>query len=1263
MNLSAVIILITQNRLMISFRNVVGVVFSICFMCSGSINGQSKFEKGWQSLNETKIEEATGHFESALKNPLLKEKSLLCLTLLNSQLGKEEQASKYFNEFFDNSSDPYPELYSMWFENGVTGKTGKKNQYQLDLLKKIAKDDRNIGKLDAGTQYRLGFHYVMSFDKVNAAKHFDNIQHIDSWMMLGPFDNVVNSGYDKDFDVVSHPEAVAKFNSKYGGEISWFEPPLKSQDGYMFQGTYFLSNNSIVYAQTFIESPNEQEVILNFGYSGSMKFWINDSLIYRNPDHRITEMDYFRFNCTLNKGHNRLLVQLGDYDETLPNFTMRITDSSHNSLSLPRSNKPQQYQKGISNVERIPYFAIAKLEEKAKEDVLYKILLAMAYKRSNELDKAEAILLAAYEKEPRNFFVLRSLVLHYDKSSDNTNQNKFYELFAENYPNDINVLQNKIDEFIKEKDKKKTKEYIGIYLSKYYDPYEELSFDLNLAGLENNNEEILLLYDSIYRQYPDDYTAVVNQYSVEKSHYSNPVKANEILKKYLVDNYDSDIVSELARNFVKEGKIDSALVLLQKQIDLVPYGIETYSNIVNLLSRQSKYDEAIEVCKTIIENRPSDYNTLHDLAILNNILNNKKLAISYYEEALNHFPFSFEINEKIRELKGLKRAVDLVPNLAPSDIIKEYESNFTPKTKQSYDVVVNSKYLFVFNSKASARIYRYILKINDEDAIKKWQRVDFSPPINMDVYINDVEVIKKNGNRILAERNDNEVVFTNLELGDYIYVSYSEKQVNGGKSAMFISDSYSLNSYSPTYSTEYNLYLEDDLKFINTVTIEACSPEVSKEEGFTKYQWIKHSPATIKAELNSLPFSDLSQIVHVSLDYSWKDIVQWYSDLSGFQAKPDFTIKKIANELFDGKHYSDDEKFQVIYDFVLTNIQYSSIDFRQSGHIPQKASTVYHTRLGDCKDVSTLYVSLARAAGLQANLVLINTSNNGKKDVLLPSLNFNHCIVKVYLKDGYKYLELTDRNLPYGYLYNYHNGAAILEIPINNISEIIGLEYLKTNANYNTEVIRNTSIKVDEDSKMRIEKSNIKTGTQAASICKSYYNIDEEARVEKLKGSVSDDFKSHVTIDRIDFKKLKPREDSAQYSYSFTVDNDVLNLGSFKTFKIPFTDVLVRMNIFENTHREHEFDFMSYEDSDYYIESIRVELSEIFSLSEIPKDIYAEYNGCTYDLKFEKINDREIKIDRVYRVNRVNVQPEDFPAFKVFMTQVNDAENTHVLFK
>ena len=1256
-----------NNKLFIFSESLKAIILgTFALLLSNFSFAQSHYQKAWNSLDNANISEAIDYFKAALQEPSTKENALLGLCFLYSQSNKEKEAAKYFKEYFELSKDPYPALYSMWFEEGVVAESGKKKDFQLALLKELEKSKENIGKLDAATQYRLGLHYSMNMDKKKAQKHYDQVKSVEDWLMLGPFDNVMNSGYDKDFGVLENPSKDSKFTSKYGAEISWFDPPLVSADAYTFKGMYFVNNNSIIYAQTFVEAPNDEEILLKFSYSGSLKVWINDQVIYHEPERRRTEMDYFRFKCKLNKGYNRILIQLGDYNESFSNFMLRFTDLDHQPLELKQSNDLQDYQKKLVMAERVPYFVTESLERLAKEnddDFLYKLLLVKAYLRSNELNKAEDILIKAFERAPRNYFVLRSMVLFYDQANETTNQNKYYELFKKNYPLDINILENEIEEN-GDKDKiDEVKEQVKTYLSLYPSRYKKISYDLVLASLEENNQRVLELIDTLFYNFPEDYTAVITKYNIEKSYYSNPTKANKILENFLKNNFSDNILRELAKNYLDDGKIDDVIKLIEGKLELFPYDIDSYKQIVNLLNRQSKYKEAIDVCQIILDNRPSDYATLKDVAVLYKYLNDDETAMKYYQESLRYFPFSFETNEKIRELKGQKKAIDLVEEIDPDEIIEDYEKNFTPSIKKSYDIVTESRSLIIYKSKAQGIVHGYILKMNDENAIENWQNVNFSASNNMRLYIDEAKTIKKNGNKIDAERSGAEVVFTNLEVGDYIFISYFERQTSGGKSSVFISDNHTLNYYVPAYKVNYNLYVENDLAVVDTILNDNMHPEISKVEGFTKYTWAKESPEVLIDEQYTIPFSDIAKRLHVSLDYTWQDIVQWYSDLSSHQAAPDFTIKNIVKDLFDGKDMSDEEKAKMIYDFVCKNIQYSSIDFRQSSYIPQKASKVYHSRLGDCKDVSTLYVSLAREAGIKANMVLINTSNNGKNDVILPSLNFNHCIVKVYLEEGEKFLELTDPNLPYGHLYYYHKDAAILEIPTEEISADIKLSRLDWNPGYKNIVNRKSKVKIDEAFKMHLDYEVIKTGTRAASACQAYYYDDENDVKDKLKQYASSGFKSTLTLKEVNFEILEPRNDTAKYSYSFVVDNDVLKLGSFRTFKVPFTDILIQMNIFEDRERNYEFDYVYYESADQYDETIEIELHENNAIVELPENVHEEYEGIIYDLTFEKLSDQKLKVHRVYTVNRRNIKPEEFLAFKDFMTKVNEAENTHILFK
>ncbi len=131
--------------------------------------------------------------------------------------------------------------------------------------------------------------------------------------------------------------------------------------------------------------------------------------------------------------------------------------------------------------------------------------------------------------------------------------------------------------------------------------------------------------------------------------------------------------------------------------------------------------------------------------------------------------------------------------------------------------------------------------------------------------------------------------------------------------------------------------------------------------------------------------------------------------------KLDNAALKAYNEIFPQgtSNIKQEEIAYKIYKYIGENITYSSLDFRQSGYVPQLPSKTVSTKLGDCKDVSTLFVAMAEKAGLKANLVLVQTNNNGYEALKLPAISFNHCIVKVVIDNKDYFLEITDNFLPF----------------------------------------------------------------------------------------------------------------------------------------------------------------------------------------------------------------------------------------------------------
>lgn len=1235
---------------------------------SHAVIAQDNYQKGWQALNNADLQAAISHFEAASKESTNSQEALLVLSQLYPRVNQSKKAREVFQTFYNEAEDPFVAMYPLYFSEAVTGGQGApKTKKTLSFMESVYKDKRRKGKLDNALDYTMGLHYAMTFDKNGSRKYHNKITNLRDWLCLGPFDNVMNSGFEKDFGVLDNPQKEATFISKYGAPITWFDPPSAQSDGYIFKQSNFRGYNSLVYYQTFINSSQANEVLMKIGYSGSLKVWVNDVLVHSIPEKRSTEMDYYQYKGELPKGYSRLLIQLGDYNTSDANFTIRFTDLEHNPVSFPSTNDLQTYPKGSATFSAVPFFAVEALKSKMGKnpnDLLYPLLLAKSYMRSNEINEAENILIRLHKEYPKNYLLIRNLILLYDKSGNSTEQNRFYELFEKTYPDDMDILSNEIEKHTSQKDKKEFESLITKFDKLYGNEYTRLSYASVLANLNEDYEKVVGYLEDMYEKFPDRYDPVISKYRIEKELYNSPQKANKILEKYLKNHYDYKIINTLSQNYIDEGKRQKSVDLIEKTIDLFDFDIDAYRKLVNIYYKQKNYNKAIQIAENIITIKPSDYETLKDLAVLHNIKGNKEEARRYYKESLKYFPFSFEVNEKLRSLNNQTAVMEMIEKIDPDDAISAYEKGFVAQKKEIYDIVVNNRSFIIFESKAIGSLIEYIVKINDEEAIQQYQSIQFSPGNNFRGFINEAQTIKANGNKIDAERNGGNVTFTQLEIGDYVYVSYSEMQTGGGKSSRFVYDDFNFDSYVPTYRVKYQVFAEEGVDPNFKALNHNLKPEKSSEEGFNIYTWNVENPTPIKNEAFTLPYADLGQTIHVSFGDDWYDIAQWYSDLSEHQARPDYTIETIANQLFEkDKSYTKEEKAKIIYDFVIKNIQYSSLDFRQSSFIPQKASEIYHSRLGDCKDLSTLYSSIARSVGLKSNLVLINTRNNGQNDVVVPSLNFNHCIVKVELDNEPMYLELTDPELPFGHLYYYHHGAAILEIPFEDIQKDIRLTYLKPNKGRPDIITRKTKVVVNLDNSLSFHIDAVKEGTRAAATVNSFYNKDQKDNLDNLQSNIGNRFNSQVIVKNADFSKLEPRATKAIYDYDFTVENELLKVGSFTTLKLPFADVLATIKIFDEEERTHVFDFKYYETTDSYDETIEITIPEGNTFLEIPENLSLEYKGNKYILQFEQLNERTIKVQRVYTTNRENIAPEDFKDFEVFIKKVIEAEKTHLVFK
>ena len=406
-------------------------------------------------------------------------------------------------------------------------------------------------------------------------------------------------------------------------------------------------------------------------------------------------------------------------------------------------------------------------------------------------------------------------------------------------------------------------------------------------------------------------------------------------------------------------------------------------------------------------------------------------------------------------------------------------------------------------------------------------------------------------------------------------------------------------------------------------------------------------------------------VLHITTVPSWKEIADWYSDIVNNKSEEDFEITALYKQLFpdEKKSMAQFQKAKIIYEYIESNIKYSSVSFRQSSYVPQKASSTLTTRLGDCKDLSNLFVTLTHMAGISSQMVLVDTRDNGQKDIMLPGMQFNHCIAKANLDNKNYYIELTDNYLPFTSLPNNLNGAIALEIPSKTVNEKAELIKLKGTTRVRDIVKKLIDITpVDED--LDISVKSIKCGALSSGTREAYQHLDKDKQMKEMEKTVAGSYKNNVRLTDVSFKDLDKLNDSVVYTYNYMVKNEVSEIGSLNTFKISYPDIVASLNSFSADTRDYPVEYWSYEDADNYETIVNIKAPAGKKFVELPTDITLVFKDMKFSLTYSLKSPDKLVVTRKFSNDRQQqVLPADYPAFKSFFEKIVKAEQKFIAYK
>lgn len=1248
-------------------------IFSFLIILSAVFTSAAKenYNKGWEAFSNNQREQARKFFSEAVNDSDSKAEALLSLALLDWHETKDADAFNHFQQFYESSDNPYPYLYAMYslpFMNA----NKVLSDAQLKFYEKIVNDAKMNGTLRAMLCQKLGEDYATRNNFKKANETFSKIGALDQWQVLGAFDNISGSGFDKDWGAVSKATSDNIFKNDVNADVTWYVPSANKPNKWFYFDYYFSLNNVVVYAQTFVNSPVEQEVYLRTGTSGSLKIWVNDAQIATVPEERNCDMDIYPYKATLNQGFNRILVQIGQSEISGANFLMRVTDADANPITnISQTVTYNAYQKSSNQASNqiLPFFAEAFFEEKIKTDsknLLNYLALGETYLRNDKAYEGTHILKEAEKLAPKSSYISYRLSEAYLRAQNQTDYSREIENIKQNDPNSFIALRNKYQEASNASKVDDVQAVIQQIKTLYGESEYTDGMDIRLLGMQRKMDEMIALAKKLYAKYPADAEYMSLCYAVENEVNNNTKAATSILENYNKRYYDSDALQLLSEHYFNLGDADKGLKALQKRIDANPYASGYLFEYAQTLQRMQRYNEALKVLADVKALAPYMASVYNTEGYIYKELKNEEKAKESFRKSIYYGPTSYDSRTQLRLLENKKEVFELFPKKNLDELIASAPSA-SDYPEENAVVVMYENQLVFYPEGAQEHRSEIAIKVLNQSGIEEWKDYSIaynsnSQYLNLDKY----EVIKANGQRVKAETDyAGRVVFTNLEVGDVLHLDYRLQDYHTGAFSKHFDDWVLMQYAMPSLYNGYSILIPKDKKFDYRVKNADFEPTVSDVEDMKLYQWISTNQPAIKDEPYMSPYADVAPTLVFSSIPDWTFVSNWYKDLTAnkITAHSDYVLKATYAEIIKGnENASQLEKAKLFYEYILSNITYSNVPFMQGNFIPQKASRTIITRLGDCKDVSTLFVALCREADIKANLVLLSSREYGNNILALPTNNFNHCIAQLEVDGKLYYLELTDGKLPFGATLDSDLQSNILPIPYKN--EQIGTELLKMDMPFRmkNELLRKSNVIIDKND-LNISVNSVRTGQLASYYRHQYADVGTEDRLKNINQIVADDWNTPVKVSDFKLINIDNLKDSVLYSYTIDAKGALQDVAGMKIFKLPWSDAFNSTALIALDERKYPLQFWSYLYLDTENEEMNITLSKGTSFVESPKNVKLSCSVADYELNFNVKPNGEITARRIFSKKKDVVTPAEYAEFKTFFSAVNEYDNKQYAVK
>ena len=371
---------------------------------------------------------------------------------------------------------------------------------------------------------------------------------------------------------------------------------------------------------------------------------------------------------------------------------------------------------------------------------------------------------------------------------------------------------------------------------------------------------------------------------------------------------------------------------------------------------------------------------------------------------------------------------------------------------------------------------------------------------------------------------------------------------------------------------------------------------------------------------------------------TWESYGEWFLELNKNNLELSVEEKNTIDNLLKGKT-NKKAIVETLYTYLQENTKYVNVSLDLGGFKSYPASYVCENKYGDCKALTTFMKALLKHSGIESNYVLINTGDEEKIDVTLPSNQFNHIILAIKIDNEIIYLDNTSSISPMEYVETSNQNRKALWIE-KNASRLIDMPKMSESNVYN---LTELSIIIHKNEKGFYTLK--KTGK--ASVFEKYSYLNLKVKEDRIKEELIDNTPlKYFKLENWSIKKSQDDKTTIVIQSNGSLNKPFRNLGSTKVLQPPH----INIGSFKST--ENRKTMLRFN------KPINEELISIYNLSnfkeyniEKPKSISLNTKFGSYVLEINQENNT-IDLNEKLIINEGTYSLDEYPEFYDFINSI-----------